>query len=275
MINILFIVGKTRSGKDTIAKELEKMHIMKPIVSYTTRPKRDNETNGVEHWFITKEEMEVIKTTQSMIAYTINEKTGIEYCATIQSLSPDQDYTYIINPDGIKWFLSKFNVFDDLFFKVLYVDCPENVIKERGQERNDDPEVFNKRLDSEREEFDDFRDNWGSTIDYFIDTTTYSKSDVSIIAQEIYARFFIDVNWYKHHVVKKAPIVPKFKVGDKVFTKYSESVDTDFAKLYPDGSEETIETVIVKNNMLNEAYYVTDKHPNIALRNVDIICKTT
>lgn len=275
MINILFIVGKTRSGKDTIAKELETTNKLKPIVSYTTRPKRDNETDGVEHWFITKEQMEVIKTTQPMIAYTINEKTGIEYCATIKSLTPDQNYTYIINPDGIKWFLAHSNEFNDLFFKVLYVDCPENVIRERGQERNDDPEVFNKRLDSEREEFDDFRDNWVSIIDYYVDTSTYTKRDTFTTAYEIYTRFLIDISQYKHPVVKKPPIVPKFKVGDKVFTKYSESIDANFAKLYPDGSEETIETVIVKNNMMNEAYYVTDKHPNIALRNVDIICKTT
>lgn len=274
MTNILFIVGKTRSGKDTLAKELSKNNSMKPIVSYTTRPKRDNETNGIEHWFITKEEMEIIKTTQPMIAYTINEKTGIEYCATLQSLESDKNYTYIINPDGVKWFLSNINNFKDLFFKVLYVDCPENLIRERGKERNDDLEVFNKRLDSEREEFNDFRDNWGSIIDYYVDTSTYSKQNTFTVAYEIYTRFLIDVHQYKHPIVKKSPIIPKFKIGDRVLTKYSAHITTNFGNLYLDNSDETIEKVIVRDNMLNEAYYVTDKHPYIALRDADIICKT-
>ena len=54
---IIAIVGKTSSGKDSLAKYIKEYYDIPAIVSYTTRPKRESETNGIEHWFISKEEM--------------------------------------------------------------------------------------------------------------------------------------------------------------------------------------------------------------------------
>jgi guanylate kinase len=47
-------MGKSGSGKDTIFKRLSEdgRLQLKGIVLYTTRPKRDNETNGIEYHFI-------------------------------------------------------------------------------------------------------------------------------------------------------------------------------------------------------------------------------
>lgn len=54
MGKIFCLMGKSNSGKDTIFKELikDKDLDLKPIVSYTTRPIRSNETNGQEYYFI-------------------------------------------------------------------------------------------------------------------------------------------------------------------------------------------------------------------------------
>lgn len=54
MGKIFCLMGKSNSGKDTIFKELmrDKDLELKPIISYTTRPIRSNETNGVEYYFI-------------------------------------------------------------------------------------------------------------------------------------------------------------------------------------------------------------------------------
>ena len=57
MGKIFCLMGKSNSGKDTIFKELMKdkdLNLM-PIVSYTTRPIRSNETNGVEYYFINED----------------------------------------------------------------------------------------------------------------------------------------------------------------------------------------------------------------------------
>lgn len=68
---IICIVGKTSSGKDSVAKIANKLFNLNMVVSYTTRPKRSYETDGVEHYFISKERMKEIKENDTMIAYTI------------------------------------------------------------------------------------------------------------------------------------------------------------------------------------------------------------
>lgn len=56
MGKIFCLMGKSSSGKDTIFKKLRqnKNLQLKPIVTYTTRPKRSNENDGVEYYFISK-----------------------------------------------------------------------------------------------------------------------------------------------------------------------------------------------------------------------------
>ena len=58
---IICLVGKTGTGKDTIAKFLYETFGIESICSYTTRPKRDYEINGVEHYFIDKEKMAYLR----------------------------------------------------------------------------------------------------------------------------------------------------------------------------------------------------------------------
>ncbi|MBO5336472.1 MAG: guanylate kinase [Lachnospiraceae bacterium] len=53
MGKIIYLMGKSSSGKDTIFKELLKRGTvaLKTIVPYTTRPIREGERNGVEYFF--------------------------------------------------------------------------------------------------------------------------------------------------------------------------------------------------------------------------------
>lgn len=56
MGKIYYIMGKSASGKDSIFKELKKrMPQLLEIVLYTTRPIRENETEGVEYHFVNEE----------------------------------------------------------------------------------------------------------------------------------------------------------------------------------------------------------------------------
>lgn len=57
MGKIVYLMGKSSTGKDTLFKRLlqdEKLGL-KTIVTYTTRPVRDGETNGVEYFFTDEE----------------------------------------------------------------------------------------------------------------------------------------------------------------------------------------------------------------------------
>lgn len=60
MGKIFCIMGKSSSGKDTIYKNLlsQKDFPLFPIIPCTTRPKRKEETPGVEYYFYTEEELQ-------------------------------------------------------------------------------------------------------------------------------------------------------------------------------------------------------------------------
>ena len=46
-MTIIALEGKTASGKDSVAKFIEASYGIKQVVSYTTRPKRDYEKDGI------------------------------------------------------------------------------------------------------------------------------------------------------------------------------------------------------------------------------------
>lgn len=56
MGKIFYVMGKSASGKDTVYKKiLEEAPWLKTVVTYTTRPIRDGETEGIEYHFTTEE----------------------------------------------------------------------------------------------------------------------------------------------------------------------------------------------------------------------------
>lgn len=58
MGKIVYLMGKSSSGKDTIYKELlaQAAGSLRTVVPYTTRPIRSGEQNGVEYFFVGEEE---------------------------------------------------------------------------------------------------------------------------------------------------------------------------------------------------------------------------
>ncbi|MBR6475203.1 MAG: hypothetical protein IKS98_07110 [Lachnospiraceae bacterium] len=105
---IYCIMGKSSSGKDTIYKKiLEKTgDRFKTIVSYTTRPIRDGETDGVEYHFVTVPGFEKMRDEDKVIEYrcyhTIH---GDWYYFTADDGQIDlyeNDYLLIMTPEGYK-----------------------------------------------------------------------------------------------------------------------------------------------------------------------------
>ena len=63
MSKLFCIMGKSASGKDTIYKRLiqDGELCLKTIVSYTTRPMREGEHDGVEYHFVTEDVLKTLK----------------------------------------------------------------------------------------------------------------------------------------------------------------------------------------------------------------------
>lgn len=158
---ILAVCGRSSSGKDYIAQRLS-AHLGYPlVVSHTTRPKRDNETNGVEHWFDSKEDFDNLIQNNTVIAYT---KIGdYEYCATLEDIG--NKAIYIIDPVGLEYLKKKFK--KQIEIKTIYIYCDEYIREARASTRSDFKTEWRKRNKAEDTQFTEFESNgdWDLLID--------------------------------------------------------------------------------------------------------------
>ena len=123
---IVLLIGKSGSGKTTIANQLGEQYGWTQIQSYTTRaPRYPGETG---HVFITDEEFDQLT---DMVAYT--EFSGSRYCATTQQVEENQ--IYVIDPDGYFYFMEKYKG-DKIVLPVVIV-CGEETCFNRMIARGD------------------------------------------------------------------------------------------------------------------------------------------
>ena len=158
---ILCIVGRTGSGKNYISERLSTILDYPLVVSHTTRPKRDNETNGVEHWFDSKEEFDDLMQNNTVIAYT---KIGeYEYCALLEDIGDNA--IYIIDPHGIEYLKQNFK--NQINLKIIYMYCDEYIRRARASTRSDFKTKWEQRNKDEDAQFTEFESNrkWNLLID--------------------------------------------------------------------------------------------------------------
>ena len=69
MGKIFCLIGKCSCGNDTLYKRIlaEGNLPLKTLVSYTTRPIRNGETDGVEYYFLTEEQLQVLEQENKII----------------------------------------------------------------------------------------------------------------------------------------------------------------------------------------------------------------
>lgn len=146
---MLLLIGKSCAGKDVIQKELIKMG-MESIVSYTTRPPREHETEGIEYHFITKEDF-FAKEKEGFFAETVsyNVATGDTwyYGSAVKDL--DDKKVIIVNPHGLSQ-LKKLSSLNPVSF---YITAGEETIWNRLRERGDNAAEARRRLNADDIDF--------------------------------------------------------------------------------------------------------------------------
>lgn len=139
---IICIVGASGSGKTTASFILQKQFGWKAIVSYTTRPIRDGEVDGVDHWFVTSDD---IPQPNMMCAYT--QFGGYEYWTTWNQFNTLFPSVYVIDEKGLIDLMSKeSSPFPFQLFTIkIKRDKLENIDekrKDRDKERAHIPDDF-------------------------------------------------------------------------------------------------------------------------------------
>ena len=139
---LYLFVGRSASGKTTIAEILEKDFGFKSIQSYTTRvPRYEGETG---HTFISDEEFDQL---EEIIAYT--EYNGHRYCCTKAQI--DGSDVYVIDIPGVETLLERYNSARPIV--VLYFDTSVRTRIDRMIDRHDSDMAIVSRLYTD-EEFD-------------------------------------------------------------------------------------------------------------------------
>ena len=148
---IYAIVGQTNSGKSTLARDLVTATGIKQVITYTTRPIREGEREGVDYYFITSEEMDKDNFFGRRDFYTVYREEPYSYAINKDDVFPFEDSVLIIDPLGvreIKDYLGKD------FVTTVYLDIPEETIIKRAQKRGDSKEEIERRLAADKPLFE-------------------------------------------------------------------------------------------------------------------------
>lgn len=130
MRKIIAIVGESGCGKDTLSQLIEKNFNIPQIISYTTRKKRDGETN--EHIFINIDDFDEIKRKNDFFAYTLY---GSNHYFTLESqILEHKKMIYVIDEAGILFLKEKVkeDKFSDIELVFINVIASKKTRASRG-----------------------------------------------------------------------------------------------------------------------------------------------
>lgn len=152
MGNPLYLfVGKSASGKTTVANTLEHMRELKQVSSYTTRPPRYDGEIG--HVFIDDTEFDSLG---ELVAYT--EYNGFRYGTTASQL--DQCSIYVVDVPGVKTLLERYNTNRPIV--IIYFDTTVYTRINRMLDRHDSDMAIISRL------LQDEQDDWFKQLDRLV-----------------------------------------------------------------------------------------------------------
>ena len=149
-IKLLALFGESSAGKDSIQhwliSTLKNTH---EIISCTTRPKRDYETNGKEYHFISTDEyIKLLLTDKLLESSTFN---NWFYGTPITSLDPNKLNIGIFNPEGIRNLISN----EDIDVLPVWIQAPEKIrlLRSLKREVNPDCEEICRRFLADKKDF--------------------------------------------------------------------------------------------------------------------------
>jgi len=142
------IVGKGGSGKDYLKEKFLSKGFTRSI-SFTTRPKRESEINGIDYYFVSEDIFKYkIKNNHFQEYDNFN---GWYYGTSFETWNHCE--VFIKTPRGV----SKISKEDRKSCFIIYLDIKEEIIRNRISCRKDKDSV-ERRILADREDFKNFTD---------------------------------------------------------------------------------------------------------------------
>jgi guanylate kinase len=170
-IKRIILVGKAASGKTWLAEQLIDAGYKFPL-TYTTRPPRSNEINGIHYHFVSDSRFHEMISMNLMYEF-------VEFNGWLYGRTKEDFYSgnlLIMTPAGIQ----QMNKQDRMESYIVYLDISEDVRRERLSERNDADSV-DRRLEADAKDFKNFTD-----YDYAYRTPNFTMAGFQMLIDKIF-----------------------------------------------------------------------------------------
>ena len=172
---MILLVGASASGKTVTALDLQKRYGLVKAITTTTREKRIGETDGVEYFFITKEEFKKRLEEGKFVEHSLYNDNF--YGCGIDQV--DDNKIVVLDPNGLHSFL-KLNNKHIVSFLLI---ADEKTRQARMVSRGDKQENIDKRL---KNDIDDFSLEKIGKVDFIIHTENQSIEQTSDQIYKLY-----------------------------------------------------------------------------------------
>ncbi|MDD3122984.1 MAG: hypothetical protein PHC62_05620 [Candidatus Izemoplasmatales bacterium] len=177
---MLILLGPSASGKTESAKIMINRYPISRVVTCTTRPKRINEIEGFDYHFLTEIEFSELEN-NNYFAETA-EYNDFHYGTPLNEINDDK--LIILEPQGLQSFLKlKMNS-----IVAIYLNTKESCRVQRMRERKDLEKDIEKRIESDRIDFD-LASIKG--LDLIIDTTDMKLSELADYIYDSYKEILL------------------------------------------------------------------------------------
>lgn len=181
---VIVISGPSGVGKDAVLKSLKQRQLpFHFVVTATTRPPRPGEVEGVDYFFVSREEFEEMIQKDALIEYAqvYNDLKGVPRSQVEQALASGKDVILRLDVQGAAKVRSLFPNSSVLIFLIPAND--EEWLLRLQQRNTETPETLRLRLDTARSELKRLRE-----FDYIVvNAQNRLEEAVSTIVECIHA----------------------------------------------------------------------------------------
>lgn len=175
---MIVIVGESCSGKTTLADYIAKHSNYKKLITYTTRPIRPNEVDGIDYHFVTEDEFSDMNRNNCFIEVA----TYNNWLYGCPRMGIFDDKIAVLSPSGFRQ-LKRYN--RDLPIISIYLLVSRRCRLMKALTRGDDIEEAYRRNLSDVGMFDGIENE----VDFIIDNDYYRKTP-----KELYEELIDDMN---------------------------------------------------------------------------------
>lgn len=166
----ILIVGKSASGKDYLIDYLKERGLRRSI-SYTTRPIREGEKDGITYNYVTNESFREMIDNSELIEY--HNFNNWYYGNTIEDFNNNDIFIKTV------FGLDKIKEYREECF-IIYIDIDSDTRRTRLLNRSDSNDSIERRIEADEKDFEGYED-----FDYRVTDPDYNVEDIYKIIKDL------------------------------------------------------------------------------------------